>query len=282
LFIIFCLWILFFLLLILFPDVNDVRLKVFNPYRILNVKKGDDSGTIKRAYRKASLKWHPDKNFEKNSEKRFMLMTEAYKKLTDEKTKNQFKIRNVGDVDHGRHTTIGLPSLLNYKDVRRKILIIYFYVMLLLCFVIKSWWNYVSQFDKAGLLFETNKYFSKEIKSNLNIRHCIEILVRNSEFKKMAYLIKKFTIFEKQQINILKDNILGIWFEKSIKYYPDYVIIMFYVHVYLPRNAIPSCVKPLMKYFLKLAPKLLDSMIHLSLKRSFIQTAANVLEIKHI
>merc|ERR1711976_21730 len=61
LFIIFCLWILFFLLLILFPDVNDVRLKVFNPYRILNVKKGDDSGTIKRAYRKASLKWHPDK-----------------------------------------------------------------------------------------------------------------------------------------------------------------------------------------------------------------------------
>jgi len=63
-----------------------------NYYEILGVDRKSSLKEIKKAYRKAALKWHPDKN-QNNKEvatKKFREITEAYDTLNDEKKRNNY------------------------------------------------------------------------------------------------------------------------------------------------------------------------------------------------
>ena len=52
-------------------------------YKLLGVKKGDDDATIKKAYRKMAMKWHPDKNKSPGAEEKFKQIAVAYDVLSD-------------------------------------------------------------------------------------------------------------------------------------------------------------------------------------------------------
>ena len=47
-------------------------------YRILEISKDSDSNTIKKAFRKLAMKYHPDKNPEKETGGLFKEIYEAY------------------------------------------------------------------------------------------------------------------------------------------------------------------------------------------------------------
>lgn len=38
------------------------EIEAFDPYQILELEKGGEDRLIKKAFRKMSLRWHPDKN----------------------------------------------------------------------------------------------------------------------------------------------------------------------------------------------------------------------------
>src|SRR5438045_1651385 len=52
-------------------------------YEILGVEKNAAQDEIKKAYRKLAVKFHPDKNPDKNSEEQFKELGEAYEALSD-------------------------------------------------------------------------------------------------------------------------------------------------------------------------------------------------------
>eukprot|EP00386_Alphamonas_edax_P002190 GDKI01006574.1.p1 GENE.GDKI01006574.1~~GDKI01006574.1.p1 ORF type:complete len:372 (+),score=126.02 GDKI01006574.1:36-1118(+) len=54
-------------------------------YKVLGVGKKADATEIKKAYRKLSMKYHPDKNPEPDAAKKFAEIAEAYEVLSDEK-----------------------------------------------------------------------------------------------------------------------------------------------------------------------------------------------------
>ena len=54
-------------------------------YQLLGVPKDADDDQIKKGYRKAAMKWHPDKNQDnkETAEKKFKLIAQAYDTLKD-------------------------------------------------------------------------------------------------------------------------------------------------------------------------------------------------------
>ena len=60
-------------------------------YEVLGIKKGADAAAIKRAYRKLAKKYHPDTNpGNKEAEKKFQEVSEAYEVLSDPKKKEMY------------------------------------------------------------------------------------------------------------------------------------------------------------------------------------------------
>ena len=59
-------------------------------YEVLGVERGATPEQIKSAYRKAALKWHPDRNPEKKeeAEHNFRAASEAYAVLSDEQKRS--------------------------------------------------------------------------------------------------------------------------------------------------------------------------------------------------
>ena len=62
-------------------------------YKILNVKKQATQEEIKKSYHKLALKYHPDKNDNKEeAEKKFKEIVEAYEVLSDENKRARYNI----------------------------------------------------------------------------------------------------------------------------------------------------------------------------------------------
>merc|ERR1719326_791432 len=89
----------------------------FNPFKILGIEEGSEMSDIKKAYRKLSLKYHPDKNpGDATANDLFIKVAKAYEVLTDDTARENYE--KYGNPNGPRHAsvTIGLPSWLTNKD----------------------------------------------------------------------------------------------------------------------------------------------------------------------
>ena len=67
------------------------KIKVFDPFEILEVNPSSSLAQIKKAFKRKALIFHPDKNPNNLQAKaQFMLLTKAYESLTNEEKKKKF------------------------------------------------------------------------------------------------------------------------------------------------------------------------------------------------
>ena len=59
-------------------------------YDLLEIKKGCSETEIKKSYRKLAMKYHPDKNKDKDSSEKFKKISEAYSVLSDSKKRENY------------------------------------------------------------------------------------------------------------------------------------------------------------------------------------------------
>ena len=64
-------------------------------YDILGLQRDASFKYVKRAYRRLSLRYHPDRNKDKNADKRFKEITEAYQALKLEQKKENARHKDV-------------------------------------------------------------------------------------------------------------------------------------------------------------------------------------------
>ena len=145
-------WLLLFVLLIKLSSMQGEEMFSFNPYTILDVEEGADPKEIKKAFRRFSLLYHPDKNQYQNKSLNaadmgpaeaadmFIKVTKAHDVLTDEATRDNYEKYGNPDGYHGTSVTIGLPSWLTNKDNELAILVAYFVVMIVVIPVVVGLW----------------------------------------------------------------------------------------------------------------------------------------------
>ncbi|VDH94058.1 DnaJ homolog subfamily B member 9 [Mytilus galloprovincialis] len=86
-------------------------------YEILGVKKNATDKQIKRAFRKLAIKYHPDKNKEKDAEEKFREIAKAYEVLSDtDKRKNYDRFGDTEDGHPGQGGNGGYGFDFDFND----------------------------------------------------------------------------------------------------------------------------------------------------------------------
>ena len=85
-------------------------------YEVLGVDKGADAQTIKKAYRKLAIKYHPDRNQEPGAEETFKEVSEAYAVLSDDEKRGRYDQYGHAGID-SQYSTEDIFRNTNFGDI---------------------------------------------------------------------------------------------------------------------------------------------------------------------
>uniref|UniRef100_A0A7S2TVW4 J domain-containing protein n=1 Tax=Lotharella oceanica TaxID=641309 RepID=A0A7S2TVW4_9EUKA len=156
-----------FLIVFSLPSA-DTELQKFHPFEILELDVGASDRDIKKAYRKLSLKFHPDKNpGDEVAAKEFIRVSKAYQTLTDPETKKNWEVYGNPDGYQGTSVTIGLPSFLTDKTNEFPVLVAYFILIIIIPpILVFMWWKNAKEMGPEGIMHKTIQYYYSFIDQN--------------------------------------------------------------------------------------------------------------------
>lgn len=163
------------------------EIRRFDPFEILEVTASATPAEIKKAYRKLSLIYHPDKNPDDPlAASRFIQITKAYGSLTDETSKRNYEKYGNPDGPTGTKVGIGLPRFLLEKDNHFIILSLFFFLLL---FVVPvtfiCYYQRTKNYAANGVMLETLQFMGYHIKDATRIKFCPELLAASAESRNM-------------------------------------------------------------------------------------------------
>ncbi|KAJ2359404.1 secretory subunit [Coemansia sp. RSA 2618] len=179
-------WALIFLLSYKVKTTEVKEMKTWDPYEILGLDNGESEEVITRAYRKLSLKWHPDKVSKDLKDKAGEMMAEinrAHKTLTNAEARENYEKYGNPDGMQTQSMGIALPKLLVEAHTSPFVLALYGLVFgFVMPFYVGRWWYNSTRYQKDHILNPTMSTFFKNIREHISQRNLIELLTAASEF----------------------------------------------------------------------------------------------------
>lgn len=155
----------------------------FDPFELLDVPQDASNIQVKRAYRKLSLIYHPDKNPDDPlAASRFIQITKAYAALTDEVAKRNWEKYGNPDGPQTTKVGIGLPRFLLEKDNNLHILCAFFFVIIIVVPVtFICYYNRTKNYAANGVLIETLQFLGYYINESARAKTGPELLAACAE-----------------------------------------------------------------------------------------------------
>lgn len=257
---------------------EDSEIKSFDPFAILGIAAGASEREIKRAYRKMSLLYHPDKNIgDAVAEQKFMLVAKAYEALTDEVAKANYEKYGNPDGRQALQLSIGLPTFL--MDPANHNVVLFLYLIILVIAVpscVALWYSHSKKYGDSMIMYDTYGFYNFAMSQHSHPRMLPEILAGSAEFREIPRrpaddaelnaLFKKFKASEliaKPKFNhpvIAKANVL--------------------LHAHFMREKLSPALQADLNAMLQKVIKLVDGMLEISVMKSWLQTTLNLIELQ--
>lgn len=232
--------------------------KVFDPYEILEVNPLSTDKQIKKAYKKMSLKFHPDRNpGDPEAKEKFILISKAKECLLDEDKKENCK--KTGNPEGTQSFKVGfaLPSSLLSKKNRGVVLSIFFLVILIILpTAVWLWYSENEKYTEDGISIDSIRNCASFMRNEcLNFKTILEVFATSKE------MVPLFQIRQGQGVPLGK---LVKSLEKDIKPKANmnralFLKPFYLIAAYLKRIPVDPVFEDDLRFIQRTIPKLLNS-----------------------
>ncbi|XP_010449105.1 PREDICTED: dnaJ protein ERDJ2B [Camelina sativa] len=179
------LWIVM-IFLIFYTKNMSRESQLFEPFGILGLEPGASDSAIKKAYRRLSIQYHPDKNPDPEANKYFVeSIAKAYQALTDPLSRENFEKYGHPDGRQGYTMGMALPEfILNMNGESGGVLLLCTVgLCILLPLVIASIYLWrSSKYTGSHVKLQTRQAYFESLKSSLTPRKVLEVFIKAAEY----------------------------------------------------------------------------------------------------
>ncbi|XP_057508462.1 dnaJ protein ERDJ2A-like [Actinidia eriantha] len=251
------------------------EIQVFEPFSILGLEPGASDSEIKKAYRKLSIQYHPDKNPDPEANKYFVeSISKAYQALTDPISRENFEKYGHPDGRQGFQMGIALPQfLLNIDGASGGILLIWIVgVCILLPLVIAVvYLSRSSKYTGNYVMHQTLSAYYYFMKPSLAPSKVMDVFIKAAEYMEIPVRrtdgepLQKLFMSVRSELNLDLKNIKQEQ-AKFWKQHPALVKTQLLIQAQLTREteALSPELQRDFKRVLELAPRLLEELMKMA------------------
>lgn len=268
------LWVIM-VVLVYYIKHTSHEIQPFEPFGILGLEPGASDSEIKKAYRKLSILYHPDKNPDPEAHKYFVeFISKAYQALTDPVSRGNYEKYGHPDGRQGLEMGIALPQfLLNFDGASGGILLLGIVgVCILLPLIIAV--IYLSRSAKYTgnyVMHQTLSTYFYFMKPSLAPSKVMDVFIKAAEYVEMPIRrsdtepLQKLFVAVRSELNLDLKNIKTEQ-AKFWKQHPALVKMELLVQAQLTRETgnLSSSLLSDFKHMLELAPRLLEELVKIA------------------
>ncbi|XP_059629148.1 dnaJ protein ERDJ2A-like [Cornus florida] len=268
------LWVIMAILVYYIKHISR-EVQVFEPFNILGLEPGASDSEIKKAYRRLSIQYHPDKNPDPEAHNYFVeYISKAYQALTDPISRENFEKYGHPDGRQGFQMGIALPQfLLNIDGASGGILLLWIVgVCILLPLVIAV--VYLSRSSKYSgnyVMHQTLAAYYYYMKPSLAPSKVMDVFIKAAEYMEIPVRrpdgepLQKLFVLVRSELNLDLKNIKQEQ-AKFWKQHPALVKTELLIQAQLTREtaALSPELQRDFKRVLELAPRLLEELMKMA------------------